>query len=162
MAPPRDESDEDARDVAGGHADPQARDEGPRRSDPPKADRAPSEFVRRLLEASLEKFADRPEVLRQKLTELKIPKEVWSSILSQLDDRKSGLYRVIAREIRDFLEGTSFAEDLVRALTTLSFEIRTEVRFVPNDAGSASPRVQSKFRVKTDENEPSSPKPPES
>lgn len=118
--------------------------------------------MRRLLEASLERFADRPDLLRQKLTELRIPREVWSSVLAQLDDRKSGLYRIVAREVRDFLEGTAFAEDLVRALTTLSFEIKTEVRFVPNDAGSASPRVQSKVRVKTDENEPSSSKPPES
>lgn len=125
-------------------------------SDAPKAERAPAEFVRRLLEASLEKFADRPELLKQKLTEMKVPREVWASLLSQLDDRKSGLYRVVAREVRDFLESTAFADDLVRALTTLSFEIKTEVRFVPNDAGTASPKVKSKVRVKTDDKEPSS------
>jgi hypothetical protein len=136
-------------------------EEGRHRSEhPPKGEKPAAEFVRKLLEAGFEKFADRPEVLKQKLADLKLPREVWAALLSQLDDRKSGLYRVVAREVRDFLESTAFAEDLVRALTTLSFEIKTEIRFVPNDAGGATPKVKSKVKLKTDEREPSDPAKP--
>ncbi len=121
-----------------------------RESERPEAhkDRVP-EFVRRLLEAGLDKLGERPDQLRQRLAELKLPKEAWVAVLSQLDDSKSGLYRIVAREVKDFLENTNFAEDLVRALTRLSFEIKTEVRFIPNDAGLAKPSMRSKVQVKT-------------
>jgi hypothetical protein len=106
-----------------------------------------SETLRRLLEAGLGRLADQPEQLKQRLSEMKVPREAWAAILNQLDDKKSGLYRLMAKEIRDFLENTNFAVDLAKALTTLSFEIKTEVRFVPSDAG-AKPKVSSSVRVK--------------
>ena len=111
-------------------------------------DRGVPDFVRRLLEAGLDKLGERPDQLRQRLAELKLPKEAWLAMLSQLDDSKSGLYRIVAREVKDFLENTNFADDLVRALTKLSFEIKTEVRFIPNDAGLAKPNVRSRVQVK--------------
>lgn len=106
-----------------------------------------SDTLRRLLEAGIGRLAEQPEQLKQRLSEMKVPREAWSAILSQLDDKKSGLYRLLAKEIRDFLENTNFAADLAKALTTLSFEIKTEVRFVPSDAG-AKPKVSSSVRVK--------------
>jgi hypothetical protein len=71
-------------------------------------------------------------------------------MFSQLEETKNGLYRAVAREVRDFLENTNFAEELTRALTTLSFEIKTEVRFIPNDSRSKPPvpDVRSKVSVK--------------
>lgn len=106
-----------------------------------------SETLRRLLEAGIGRLADQPEQLKQRLSEMRVPREAWSAILGQLDDKKSGLYRLLAKEIRDFLENTNFAADLAKALTTLSFEIKTEVRFVPTDGG-AKPKVSSSVRVK--------------
>ena len=51
---------------------------------------------------------------------------------------------MVAREVREVLERTNFADELTRALTAVSFEIRTSVRFVPNDAGDrATPEVRS-------------------
>lgn len=115
------------------------------------------DFVKRLLEAGLDKLGERPDQLRQRLAELKLPKEAWFALLSQLDDSKSGLYRIVAREVKDFLENTNFAEDLVRALTKLSFEIKTEVRFIPNDAGLAKPNVRSRVQVKTQPDDSTAP-----
>ncbi len=106
------------------------------------------EPLRRLLEAGLGRWGERPEALRQRLADLKLPREAWSAILAQLDDRKSGLYRLIAKEVRDLLQSTNFAEELVKALTTLSFEMKTEVRFIPNDAGGAKPNIRSAVKVK--------------
>ena len=59
------------------------------------------------------------------------------------------MLRIVAREVRDFLEATDLAGELKAALTSLSFEIRTEVRFIPNDAGTGvKPDVRARSRVK--------------
>jgi len=141
-----DEQDESARDAGaseqGGHGG--AREAGAEGS---RLESIVSETLRRLLEAGIGRLAEQPEQLKHRLSEMRVPREAWGAILSQLDDKKSGLYRLLAKEIRDFLENTNFAADLAKALTTLSFEIKTEVRFVPTDAG-AKPKVSSSVRVK--------------
>ena len=107
------------------------------------------EIVKRILEAGLEKISEGPENVRKVMGDLKLPKEALAAILAQLDEGKSGLYRVVAREVREVLERTNFADELVRALTAVSFEIRTSVRFVPNEAGDrATPEVRHKVNVR--------------
>ena len=49
------------------------------------------------------------------------------------------------------MEHTNLADELAKMLTTLSFEIKTEVRFIPNDARPGVrpiPDVRSKVNVK--------------
>ena len=99
-----------------------------------KLERLVPEIVKRVLEAGFEKLSEGPENMRRAMGELRLPKEAIGAVMSQLDDTKSGLYRIVAKEVRDFLEQTNFADELTRALTSLSFEVRTEVRFIPNDA----------------------------
>jgi hypothetical protein len=114
-----------------------------------KLERLVPEIIKRVLEAGFEKLSEGPENMRRVMGELRLPKEAIATVMSQLDDTKSGLYRVVAKEVRDFLEQTNFADELTRALTTLSFEIRTEVRFIPNDAkGPPVPEVKSNVSVK--------------
>jgi hypothetical protein len=91
--------------------------------------------VERAVESGASKLAEGPENLRNFLQELKLPKEVLHYLYTQIDDTKNGLYRVVAKEIRDVFEQTQFADELTKALTKLSFEIKTEIRFIPNDAG---------------------------
>jgi hypothetical protein len=107
------------------------------------------DLVKRILEAGIDRLTDGPDSVRRVLGELRLPREVVNSILSQIDETKSGLYRVVAKEVRDFLGETNLADEFTRALTALSFEIRTEVRFIPNDArGRPTPDVRSKVSVK--------------
>jgi hypothetical protein len=107
------------------------------------------DLVKRILEAGLDRLSEGPDSVRRVVGELRLPREALSAILSQLDETKTGLYRVVAKEVRDILEQTNFAEEITRALTALSFEIRTEVRFIPNDArGRPTPEVRSKVSVK--------------
>ena len=83
------------------------------------------------------------------LTEAKLPRELAGAIFSQLDETKNDVLRIVAGEVRDFLEATDLAGELKAALTSLSFEIRTEVRFIPNDAGTGvKPEVRARSRVK--------------
>lgn len=116
------------------------------------------ELIRRVLEAGYEKLSEGPENVRNLVSDLKLPKEALGVVFSQLDDTKNGLYRAVAREVRDFLDQTNFAEELAKVLTTLSFEIKTEVRFIPNDSRlRGTPDVRTKVSVKRDR--PSQPPP---
>jgi hypothetical protein len=113
------------------------------------------EGVKRAVEKGVEQITEGPENLRQYLHEIKMPKEVASYVFAQADETKTGLYRVVAKEVRDFLEHTNLAEEMTRALTTLSFEIKTEIRFIPNDSKvdgengkKPKPEVKSSVRVR--------------
>ncbi len=89
-------------------------------------------FVERAVESGVERLQDGPENLRNFVGEMKLPKELMHYLFTQIDDTKTGLYRVVAKEIRDVIEHTQFADELAKMLTKLSFEIKTEIRFVPN------------------------------
>jgi hypothetical protein len=107
------------------------------------------EVIKRLVEAGYEKITEGPENVREFVREMRLPKEALALLLAQVDETKNGLYRVVAKEIRDFLEHTNFAEEMAKVLTMLSFEIKTEVRFIPNDSKLAPrPEVRSKVRVR--------------
>ena len=109
------------------------------------------ELLKRVVDAGVVKLSEQPENLRHFVQELRVPKEVGSYLISQIDETKTGLYRAVASEIRDFLEHTNLAEELTRVLTKLSFEIRMSIRFVPNDPPDRAfpkPQVQSDVAVK--------------
>jgi hypothetical protein len=65
--------------------------------------------------------------------ELKLPKDLANQMLSQVDETKQAAVKVVAKEVRTFLENTSLADELAKLLTQISFEISTNVRFVPSD-----------------------------
>ena len=117
--------------------------------------------IRRLVETGLEKVIEGPESLRNFVADIKLPKEIASYILSQIDETKNGLYRVVAKEIRGFLQQNDLGEELARALSHLSVEINTQIRFVPSDnVGSTplgQPEVRASVQVKSDR-----PPPPDS
>jgi hypothetical protein len=110
-------------------------------------------FVERAVERGVERLTEGPENLRQFVGDLKLPKEVLHYLYTQMDDTKNGLYRVVAKEIRDVLEQTHFADEITKVLTKLSFEIKTEIRFIPNDAARPSDRERSEDDDDDDEPE---------
>ncbi len=136
----------------------------PKDSDEPereenRLERALRDLVRKVIEVGYERLSEGPENVRHLMSELKLPKETLGALFGTLDDTKNGLYRVVAREVRDFLEHSNLAEDIVRGITALSFEIKTEVRFIPNDArpNRPTPDVRSKVTVKRGSTPPSAP-----
>jgi hypothetical protein len=101
-------------------------------------DRAIPDLLKRAVEKAVEtgvgRLSDGPDGLRNFVGDMKLPKEVMHYLYQQIDDTKTGLYRVVAKEIRDVIEHTQFADEITKILTKLSFEIKTEIRFVPNDS----------------------------
>ncbi len=98
-------------------------------------ERAVPEVLRKLVERAVETGVEtivEGNNIRKQLGDLKLPKEAAHYIYEQIDDTKKGVYRVVAKEIRDVLEHMSFADEIASVLTKLSFEINTQIRFVPN------------------------------
>lgn len=119
--------------------------------------------VKRVVESGVEKFSEGPENLRNLVEGLKLPKDIASYLLLQIDETKNGLHRVVAKEIRSFLEKSSLSDELGKALSHLAIEIKTEIRFVPQAEDgtkrrSGRPEVKSSVQVKSDkpEHEPGS------
>jgi hypothetical protein len=88
--------------------------------------------IERAVETGVEKLTEAPENLRELVNEMRLPKEAAHFMYEQMDDTKKGVYRVVAKEIRDVLEHINFADEIAEVLTKLQFEINTTIRFVPN------------------------------
>lgn len=88
------------------------------------------------------------DVIRGAIGDLKLPKEAVTYLVDLADNTKKEVVRVAAREFREFLDSARFNEELSKVLTQLSFEIRTEIRFVPNDQ-ALKPSVSTRARVKS-------------
>jgi hypothetical protein len=91
------------------------------------------EIVRRAVELGVEKAQEAPDNLKQFVGDMKVPKDIAHYLFSQIDETKNGLFRVVAKEMRDFLEHTNFAGEVQKLLTTVQFEVNTTIRFTPND-----------------------------
>jgi len=76
--------------------------------------------------------------------------EVAGYIASSADNAKDKVIEVIARETREFLANLNVSEEIAKLLTTLSFEIKTEIRFIPNSERftGAEPDVKASVRLK--------------
>ena len=76
--------------------------------------------------------------------------EVAGYIASTADGAKDKVFEVIARETREFLANLNVSEEIAKLLTTLSFEIKTEIRFIPNSDRftGAEPDVKASVRLK--------------
>ena len=99
--------------------------------------------IERGLETGIGTLTNSRDALQGVVGKVELPKEVAGYVLSQVDETKNAMVRVVAREVREFLEAADLATELQRALTSLSFEIRTEIRFIPNDAGGVTPNVKA-------------------
>jgi hypothetical protein len=106
------------------------------------------ELVRRFVDG-LDRISEGKDV-RSRVTD-KLPKEALALLLAQLEETKGGLYRAVARELREFLEKTNFSDELARALTKLTLELKTEVRFVANESNpneTPAPQVKTEVHVR--------------
>jgi predicted YcjX-like family ATPase len=112
-------------------------------------------LVKRSIESGIEAISKSEDAVRSLVDTVKLPKEAASVVIDQIDETKRGLYTVVAKEIRDFLQTTNFAGDVKKILTGLAFEVKMEVRFKEADNPQADappvlrPDVQAQAAVKS-------------
>lgn len=112
------------------------------------------DLIKRAVIGGVERGYESAESLRNFISEQKLPKEIVNTLLGQIDETKNGLFRVVAKELRSFLEAVDWQRELQKVLTTVSFEIKTEIRFIPNDAAPEKlgrPEVKAGMKVKRNE-----------
>ncbi len=100
--------------------------------------------VEKGIEAGVGTLRSADSALRGVTQDGKLPKELIGYVFASVDETKNALVRTVAKEVRDFLEATDIAGEFYRALTSLSFEVKTEIRFIPNDAGGVRPQVKAR------------------
>ena len=126
---------------------PPNRDREDREREKGRIERLIPELVKRFVETGVERLADSPETVRQWANELRLPKEVLNAILTHVEDAKSEIFKVVVREVREFLERANLADEISRVLTGVTLEVKTQVRFVPNEAKSGRQQPAAKASV---------------
>ena len=91
------------------------------------------ELLKRAVELGVEKATEAPENLRVLMCNLKLPNEVAGIVLAHAEETKNQLFRVVAKEVREYLERAILSGEMHEVLTTLQFEINTTIRFKRKD-----------------------------
>lgn len=105
------------------------------------------DVVRRAISAGSTAILSPEETIRRLVSEFNLPREVATYLLVQASSSKDEVLRIVGQEVRRFLETVNLSGELQKLLTSLSFEIKTEIRFIPNDA-AVKPDVKNKVTVK--------------
>jgi hypothetical protein len=114
------------------------------------------ELVKKAVAAGMGAVFTTEESIRRLTKEMPMPKEVAGYLVNTASSTKDELFRVVAREIREFLVSVNLSEEVAKMLTTLSLEIKTEIRFIPNDEKYTGVEPDVKARVRLKRNEPRS------
>lgn len=120
------------------------------------------DLVKKTFYAGLGAVFTTEEGIRKIAQEFSLPKDVANYLINSAKDTKDELFKIVARELREFLQSLNLSQELAKLLTQLSFEIKTEIRFIPNDEAIAGvkPDVKRKValkRTRDDKDEPEEP-----
>lgn len=105
------------------------------------------ELIKKAVVSAVKSILQSEETMR-KIAAAVIPKDAVNYLFSQLDNSKNEILRIFARELHQFLEQINLGTELQKILTSVSFEIKTEIRFIPNDESVLQPKVKAKVRPK--------------
>jgi hypothetical protein len=83
-----------------------------------------------------------------------MPKDASQYLYDQVDDTKKGVYKIVAKEIRDVIEHINFADEIADVLTKLQFEINTTIRFVPSSTSNDEEETEGEKAEDGDEAAP--------
>ena len=102
------------------------------------------DIVKRTFYAGLGAVFTTEEGIRKIASDLKLPKDVANYLIQSAASTKDEMFRVVGKELRGFLETVNISGELQKLLTSLSFEIKTEIRFIPNDEaiGGVKPDIK--------------------
>jgi hypothetical protein len=108
------------------------------------------DLVKRTFAAGVGAVFSTEEGIRRVTKDLSLPKDVAGYLASTAGNTKDEVIRIIAREVREFLQTVNISDEIAKMLTMLSFEIKTEIRFIPNEEqyGSLKPDVKAEVRLK--------------
>jgi len=101
--------------------------------------RALSTGVRTVLKSEENIRAFAGEILRSDKVE---------AVGSVLTNVREDVVRVAGREVVKYLERLNLTDEVVKVLTAISLEVKTEIRFIPNDKRLVKPDIKAAVKVK--------------
>ncbi len=128
-----DGDDEDTRDDGEGVGD----ERGVRRM---------SDTVRKALSSGFRSVRASEEKLRGIVGDA-MPRELVTYLKGAIDNGREEIVRAIGVQTKKFLEGIDVGGEVAKILTSLSFEIRTEIRFIPNNQ-KVKPSIRTSVKPK--------------
>jgi hypothetical protein len=108
------------------------------------------DLVRRTILGGIGAVFTSEEAIRKLAGEVTLPKDVVNFLVQQAANSKDEILRVVAKEVRGFLESANLSHEVQKLLTQLSLEVKTEVRFIPNDeaVGGVKPDMKRSLALK--------------
>ena len=88
------------------------------------------------------------EGLRNMVTDLKLPKEAVSFLLTQTDKGRREILDSVSGEVKRFLENIDIAGVFRKSLSGLTLEVKSEIKFRQNDIEVQSTTVKRKTKKK--------------
>jgi hypothetical protein len=112
-----------------------------------------AEIVRRAVIKGNEVVDVTEDSVRKLVGDFPIAKEVADRVSGRFDDYRSDITRLVKEELQEFLQRIDIGTEIQKALTSLSLEVSTEIRFIPNDKKVNSkllikPQIKTKTKVK--------------
>lgn len=108
--------------------------------------RGMSDTVRKALGSGIRSVLGSEEWVRSTIREV-LPRELVVYMKKQTDAARDEVVRIIGAQTKRFLEGIDVGGEVQKILTALSFEIKTEIRFIPNDQ-KVKPDVKVNVRAR--------------
>ena len=107
------------------------------------------ELVKKTFAAGMGAVFSTEEGIRKIAREVSLP-DVVGYAASSTGAAKDKVFEIVARETREFLANLNLTEEIAKILTTLSFEVKTEIRFIPNSERliGSEPDVKASVKVK--------------
>lgn len=85
------------------------------------------------------------------LKPLALPKELINYFFSQMDRGKSEIVSMIGREFKRFLEATDLSEEVVKAMSQMSVEVKAEIKFKKNEENEPRFKLRAKHNKKDED-----------
>lgn len=86
------------------------------------------------------------EGARRLARDWKLPRELISYVGSQAAGAKEEILRIVGDEIRRFLESEAVRREFVRHMTSMSIEVKAEIRLKDAGQGKVEPEVKASVR----------------
>ena len=99
------------------------------------------EMLRRTIERSVNAVLHSEDERRRFFSSL-LPRDFMNNVAAQVDSTKRDAVAMIGREMQQFLQNLNVGDELKKILTSVSFEVATTIRFVPNGEGGLKPEIK--------------------
>lgn len=111
--------------------------------------RVVTESIRKALVTGLSAVFMTEEGIRSALSDLRLPKEAIGFLVSQTNNSRREVFRIVSDELKTFLRNVDVTGAVRKALSGMKLEMKAEIRFVDTAAGGEEPAAKPKARRKS-------------